>query len=184
MKHPIGPAESTAGYLAGSVPCLPRHEYFRLSRHAVSECPGTRRGLVRQTRQSCVPAAWQVVCACVLSAPGAAATGQPVRGPLAPRSPAAPPRVDPWGRPLSVGGSAPRQEFPALCEMGSGCLNTLLPSSQNGAAGKTIYPSGALPNRATPLLQLIYLWRRSLYFGACIWIFRTCLKPNWPVGGL
>lgn len=35
-KHPCGPAESTTGHLAGSVPCLPCHGNFRLARQARS----------------------------------------------------------------------------------------------------------------------------------------------------
>lgn len=132
MKHPSGPAVSTAGHLAGPVPCLPWHENFRLARQAGSApvpCGGRSDKPLRAVSQQ---RDWlHPVPTCQPPGCHRGHGGQPVRGPSAPSQPrcsgAPRPAGAATGQPLSVRGSAPWQEFPAVWEPDSECLSTLLP---------------------------------------------------------
>ncbi|KAL2306625.1 hypothetical protein Nmel_004554 [Mimus melanotis] len=152
MNHSSEPTESTAGHLAGSAPCLPWHENFRLARQsgsALVPCGGRSDKPTRSVSSSMPVSCHTVPCACVLPAPRLP-RGQGTCLHL--HSPAAPLRLAPERPPDSPGVPAarrprsnPRPELPAVWELDSERLNTILPASQKGTAGKTISLSGAIP---------------------------------------
>lgn len=97
MKHPSGPAESTAGHLARPVPCLPWHENSRLARQA-----GYPAGAGQTNPSELCPSS---VTGCTLCRPVSppAATGGTAGSLFGARlhlhSPAAPGLLGPRGRP-------------------------------------------------------------------------------------
>lgn len=163
MKHPSGPAESTAGHLAVPVPCLPWHENFRLARQAGSAlvpCGGRSDKPLRAASQQ---RDWLHPVPAPRLPPGArrAACSGPVRTFTAPLL---------RGASARGGGHRTAPECPRLRALAGipGRLGAGLGVPQHSPPKTALQerrfpPQERYPNRATPPVQLIFPWRQRLH---------------------